>query len=138
MSSLSKDESGNFTFLSCGDKHILFWTLSGKNLTSSKVSISQFKPDASTEAAAAVAPAPGAGGGAEGGGGEGDKGKGKGKAKDAGKDGKAAPPKCVTQSFLCAVQVASPTPQVPVAECIMYYSNPMSLEIHSFVCCHSL
>jgi hypothetical protein len=35
--SLSTTTSTNFTFLTCGDKHIRFWTLNGRNLNSSKV-----------------------------------------------------------------------------------------------------
>jgi hypothetical protein len=34
---------GNFEFVSCGDKHIRYWTLAGKSLTAAKVSTSEYK-----------------------------------------------------------------------------------------------
>jgi microtubule-associated protein-like 6 len=35
--------STNFSFVSCGDKHIKFWTLNGRNLTGNKISTSSKK-----------------------------------------------------------------------------------------------
>lgn len=39
----SSSVSANFNFLSCGDKHIKFWNLNGRNLTSTKVTTSGCK-----------------------------------------------------------------------------------------------
>ena len=39
----SQDPGANFTFLSVGDKHIRFWTLNGRNLSASKVSLTSGK-----------------------------------------------------------------------------------------------
>lgn len=38
VASSGNDNKGVTTFLSCGDKHVRFWTLNGRNLTASKVS----------------------------------------------------------------------------------------------------
>ena len=42
---LSGGATGKFNFISCGDKHICYWMLDGRNLSSSKVTTSAYKPE---------------------------------------------------------------------------------------------